>query len=79
MKACKITLDNIDMLAGRFQIDKDDYPVMLPVGYWLVTAFGDSSDYDLVEDAKLDEEYTRGRELQNGFIEVVIRPGHELH
>lgn len=68
MKACLITDTTIDTLAGRWLIEKEDRADLLPMGYWLVTPFGDSPDFDVVTEEVLLERYRKGRTLQHGFI-----------
>ena len=68
MKAIKITEANQSMLMQRYDLIEE---VFMPIGYWLVTDFGDlNMDFSLLDNTKFDELFERGRALQNGFIEI---------
>jgi hypothetical protein len=72
MKAIKITTTNIDMLASRYTIDKLDYEDRLPIGYILVTDFGNDDTFDVLTQENFDVAFTMGLELANGFFEVTV-------
>jgi len=69
MKAIKITETNIDTLASKFSIPADDKEDRLPIGFWLVASFGED-DYpiDVVTETALNEKFTLGEEIKNGFF-----------
>jgi hypothetical protein len=75
-KAVKITEANQQELIGRYGADMYDLD-QFPVGYWLVTDFGDNGEYrydGVLLEADLDAKYTRTKTLLNGFIEIKRRP-----
>lgn len=70
MKAIKITTSNQLMLCSRYQISYDEFPI----GYWLVTTFGDNGEETLFE-GLLDqvifyELFTVDETLENDFISI---------
>lgn len=74
MKAVKITAANQGYLASRYGED-DDLDVF-PVGYNLVTHFGDNGEYrydGVIDDAELDRLFVRGQTLHNNFFEITNR------
>jgi hypothetical protein len=71
-KAIKITTGNVGMLASRYSIMDEDKTELLPVGYWLVTDFGeDNPDYDVLTNGMFVTNFNlTGVTLENGFVEV---------
>lgn len=71
MKAVLITTINRPMLAARYLVDVDDYDDMLPIGYYLVTDFGNDEKFDTLTTDNLNALFDIGPELENnGFFEV---------
>lgn len=68
MKAIYITTANRPMLMQRYNQIEEKF---FPLGYWLVTDFGDENmDFSLLTSDKLDELFDRGPAIQNGFIQI---------
>jgi hypothetical protein len=70
MKAIKITKDNRQLLASRFNVDVDDYDDMLPIGYWLVTDFGNDDTFDTLTEDMFQHNFIVGDTLENDFVAV---------
>jgi hypothetical protein len=72
MKTIKITKDNVDKLASKFGVAPEDKEDRLPIGYWLVASFGED-DYpiDVVTETALNEKFTLGEEIKNGFFALI--------
>jgi hypothetical protein len=70
-KAITITPANRDMLASRFTVYKEDYDDMLPLGYILVTDFGNDEKFDVLTKLAFDYFFIVGEKIQNGFVEVI--------
>lgn len=70
MKAIKITADNQQLLASRFGVDVDDYDDVLPLGYWLVTDFGNDETFDTLTEDMFNHNFIVGDKLENGFVAV---------
>jgi len=67
MKAIKITVENRSMLAGRFGREDTNE---LPVGYWLVTDFGNDETFETVTPARFAALFTVGETLKNDFVDI---------
>lgn len=70
MKAVKITAENQQFLASRFGVEPDDYTDMLPIGYWLVTDFGNDDTFDTLTEDMFNHNFIVGDTLENGFVAV---------
>jgi hypothetical protein len=71
MKAIKITAANQEMLMARYQSED---PEMFPIGYVLITHFGDNGDcmHDGVITQELfDQTFETTGNLENGFVAIV--------
>lgn len=72
MKGILITKDNIDMLAGRYNIEAEDKEDLLPLEYILVTDFGNDDWYDVLSPPVFDASFEWGDPIGNGF-KIVTR------
>lgn len=73
MKAVLISSTNRDLLASRFEtaLDKED---QLPIGYFLVTDFGNDETFEIISATNFDSLFERtGVDLKNDFFEVRLR------
>jgi len=76
MKAVLITKKNQNMLATRFDLEhvnKAEKDEELPIGYWLVTDFGNDDTFSLLTQEKLYEEFfvtIPDKPMKNGFISI---------
>ena len=70
MKAIKITKDNRQLLASRFNVDVDDYDDVLPIDYWLVTDFGNDETFDTLTEDMFNHNFIVGDTLENDFVAV---------
>jgi hypothetical protein len=70
MKAIKITKDNRQLLASRFNVDVDDYDDVLPIDYWLVTDFGNDETFDTLTEDMFQHNFIVGDTLENDFVAV---------
>lgn len=70
MKAIIIASKKVqDMLASRYGIlDKDE---LLPIGYTLVTDFGNDETFDVITQEKFDANFVKVADLENGFFSIV--------
>ncbi len=69
-KGIKIDEKNRPMLASRFMVDELDWPDMLPLGYILVTDFGNDEKFDTLTQENLDRFFTVGEVIENGFFAI---------
>lgn len=67
MKCITITTRNRDLLANRFSIEPLEVDTFLPLGYVLVTEFGNDETFELITAAQLDELFVIGEDIGNGF------------
>lgn len=71
MKAIKVTEKNIDFLASRFNILPDDKEDRFPVGYYVVTDFGNDETFDVVSEAVFLAKFViTDPELDNDWIGI---------
>lgn len=73
MKAIKITPTNQKMLATRYLLDLDAFPLE----YVMVTEFGDNGDYryeGVLTEVEFNEKFVKVAEIGNGFWDVVRIP-----
>ena len=69
MKAVLITSSNLSFLAGRFRVE--DPADVFPLGYTLVTDFGNDDTWEVLTSDVLEEKFTpTGVKLANGFYEI---------
>lgn len=72
MKAVKITEENRQYLATRFELDEEYVDDLM--GFNVVCDFGDDIDYSFLSDAALDKLFVRVETdkypLQNGFFAI---------
>lgn len=69
-KVLKVTEDNINYVATRFDIEEEETIEL--IGFYLVTDFGDDEQYSFLSKAALDKLYLpTDKELENGFFEVI--------
>lgn len=74
-KGITITERNRPMLASRFVVDKLDWPDMLPLGYILVTDFGNDEKFDTLTETNFDKFFIKTNEkIQNGFFSIMPKP-----
>jgi hypothetical protein len=69
MKAIVITPENQDMLCIRYDLDAGAFPI----GYIMVTEFGDEGDFryiGVLHETTFNEKYVKGEAIQNGFFAV---------
>lgn len=69
-KAITITERNRPMLAGRFMVDKDDWDDMLPLGYHLVTDFGNDEKFDTLTTDNFNKFFVANLPIENDFIAI---------
>lgn len=72
-KACTITDKNQKALASKFLVDDADIPDLLPIGYILVTDFGNDETFETLTQVNFDRNYLKAGDLKNEFYEVIIR------
>lgn len=71
MKAVRITKENVDFLATRFGVETEDKEDLLPVGYVLVTDFGNDEKFDVLTVDIFNHNFNEtGVTLDNDFFEV---------
>jgi len=70
MKAIYITPANVDMLASRFAVEKEDVEEVLPDGYYLITDFGNDEKFDTLTPGLFDATFRKVADIQNGFISI---------
>lgn len=70
MKAIRITKSTVDMLASRYNIESDELDERMPVGYILVTDFGNDDNYDLLTPEVFATKFSWGMGIANGFTEI---------
>lgn len=69
MKATLITWGNRDFLAGRYNVEIEEFEV----GYFLIAEFGDNGEFrhqGMLTGDELDKHFTRGEVLENGFFAI---------
>jgi hypothetical protein len=71
IKGVSITTANRDMLAARFMVVADDYDDVLPLGYWLVTDFGNDDNFEILTTEKFSATYTAVDPIKNGFYDLL--------
>jgi len=69
-KAILITTSNQDKLASRYNLEKWEYDERLPLGFYLVTDFGNEDIFDVVNPTLFNETFVVGTALENGFVDV---------
>lgn len=74
MKGILITKDNVDMLVGRYAIEAEDKEDLLPIGYILVTDFGNDDWYDVLSEGVFEANYEWGDAIGNEFKVVTRKP-----
>jgi len=70
MKAILISPDNVDALASKYMVEKDDYADVLPIGMHLVTDFGNEETFDVVSHIIYEDTFVELGAIQNGFVEI---------
>lgn len=70
MKGIFITEGNRDTLASKFQVDKDD-PDLLPIGYWLVTDFGNDETFETLTVENFTMIFSIVGSLKNGWKDLL--------
>lgn len=74
VKAIEITEKNIDFLASRFGIPNLDKEDRLPIGYILVTDFGNDETFDVITKQRFGTYFNLTNEqLDNGFVGAVLK------
>lgn len=68
LKAIRISKDNLSKLANDYAIDEPEDE--LPIGYWLVTAFGVDTHYETVSKIDFLQRYRIVRPILNDYIEI---------
>lgn len=71
VKAITITKENQSMLGQRFDVEPLDYPEALPIGYILVTDFGNDETFEVLTAQKFGITFTITNDLDNGFVAIV--------
>lgn len=71
MKAIRITLANRNMLATRFNVT--DPHEQLPIGYILVTDFGNDETFSVLTPAKFEEKCHKGTWIRNGWMSCSLK------
>lgn len=68
MKAVLITAENQRMLMERYALVEE---MFMPVGYYLVTDFGDENmDFSLLTKKNLEAQFDIGDPILNGFFAI---------
>jgi hypothetical protein len=70
MKAIKITVENQERLASKYQVEPDDIPDVLPKGMWLVADFGNEENFDVLSDMNYENTFTELGPIENDFIAI---------
>lgn len=70
MKAITITAANQDMLVSRFGLEQLDRHRQLPIGYILVTDFGNDENFDVISPALFAKLFKKTGDIKNGFISI---------
>lgn len=71
MKAIKITEKTIDYLVTKFAVDPEDKADQFPLGYYVVTDFGNDETFEVITEAVyLAKMVVTDPELDNGWIGV---------
>ena len=69
-KGIKISSENFRMLADRFRVEDDDIPEVLPLGYWLVTDYGNDDNFDTLTVELFEERFIKGGGIDNGWYDL---------
>jgi hypothetical protein len=70
MKAITITRANQDMLVSRFNLEPIDKNRQLPVGYILVTEFGNDETFDVITPSLFAKIFKKTGDIEHGFISI---------
>lgn len=73
LKATKITRDNQKELASKFDIVDGEEADELPLGFWLVTEFGNEHSFDVLTPTNFDLLFVIEQEIRNGFYAIQSR------
>lgn len=71
MKGIVITDKNRDVLASRFMVEPDDKTALLPLGYYLVTEFGNDETFQTLTEDAFDASFTKGEMLKDDWFDMV--------
>lgn len=70
MKAILITKANQAMLASRYNMEEFDISARLPVGYYLVTDFGNEETFETLTPELFAQTYVKIEDIKNEFISI---------
>lgn len=70
MKAITITAANQDMLVSRFGVNSIEKNALVPIGYILVTDFGNDETFDVITPSLFAKVFVKVGDIDNGFIAI---------